>query len=350
MSQLCDILHKNLLRIYNERSRAIGVKIAGSGPLFFSNEDYAQAYGDLFGIQEIQEQNRFASAFKIVTGGVGSEDTKINSLVSSSLLSLLTFFPLFDYKSGKPNVKIKIDMIGQFDSYRFQFDSCRFEVRNKVVTIPSCIDVLIRNCNENKWLFLESKFYEPLRDVRSELEIGKTYADLYESIADILEKSKIYVKVKSGKLYIQTYDTEDKNNKKDRKRIYLYGIKQAICHLIGLVRGPITYSRDMQDYPKDYHKGWNVNSKVYFGVVLYDSKINNVKEYRDLFEDIFCKDYREQILDAIYAWVEKKGYDIVTPKENIEIIRPLSYQSILANNALYKENLPKAMKVFYNFD
>jgi len=74
-----------------------------------------------------------------------------------------------------------------------QFKSCLFEVRNQVITLPSCVDILLKN--EKKWLFLESKLYEPLRDAVSRLEIRRGYHDLYENstLSGILRSQEIFV-------------------------------------------------------------------------------------------------------------------------------------------------------------
>lgn len=313
MNELSDHLRKNLSE--GVRGRDVSIKASKAGPLFFSVEDCAQGYVDLFGISQ---PSKFKEAFKIVTGGVGSEGTKINSLVSSSLLSLLTFYSLFEYQFGKSDCKIDIDEIGQFDS-------CLFEVRNQVIKLPSCVDVLLKN--KNQCLFLESKFYEPLRDITDRLELGIGYKDLYlnSDIKEILNSNGIFVVHKSGKLYLQTYENKGKSNQPPKK--YLYGIKQVISHLIGLARGPKEYEYDKPGYPKDYYYGWDKKTNLYFGTVLFDSKINNVSDYRKLYEAIFCKN-EEIIKRAIFEWVKDKFNYTFTQKEKIKIITTRTYQEI----------------------
>ena len=63
------------------------------------------------------------------------EVLKVNSLISSSLLFLLTFYPLFEYNQVSLTAKWRL---GENE----QFKSCLFEVRNQVITLPSCVDIL----------------------------------------------------------------------------------------------------------------------------------------------------------------------------------------------------------------
>ena len=86
--------------------KTIGCDRTSSGNLFFPNESYANDYVDLFCLHD--RKDRFIEAFKIVTHGVGSEVLKVNSLISSSLLSLLTFYPLFEYNSGEPDCQMEV--------------------------------------------------------------------------------------------------------------------------------------------------------------------------------------------------------------------------------------------------
>lgn len=314
MNELSDHLRKNLLEIVSGRD--VSIKASKAGPLFFSVEDCAQGFVDLFGISQ---PRKFKEAFKIVTGGVGSEDTKINSLVSSSLLSLLTFYSLFEYQFGKSDCKIDIDDIGQFDS-------CLFEVRNQVIKFPSCVDILLKN--KTQCLFWESKFNEPLRDITDRLELGIGYKDLYlnSDIKEILNSNGIFVVHNSKKLYLQTY--ENKGKPKEPPKKYLYGIKQAISHLIGLVRGPQIYKKYFPEYPKGYYSGWDEDTKLYFGTILYHVPgMNDVKEYMNLYKAIFY-DNEEVIKGAIFEWVEDKFKSTFTQKEKIKIIPTLTYQEI----------------------
>lgn len=324
MNELSDHLRKNLLEIVSGRD--VSIKASKAGPLFFSVEDCAQGFVDLFGISQ---PRKFKEAFKIVTGGVGSEDTKINSLVSSSLLSLLTFYSLFEYQFGKSDCKIDIDDIGQFDS-------CLFEVRNQVIKFPSCVDILLKN--KTQCLFWESKFNEPLRDITDRLELGIGYKDLYlnSDIKEILNSNGIFVVHNSKKLYLQTY--ENKGKPKEPPKKYLYGIKQAISHLIGLVRGPQIYKKYFPEYPKGYYSGWDEDTKLYFGTILYHvPSMNDVREYKELYEAIFCGEKGRKILSAIYDWVDYKyrGVKSYISKEKLDdvnLIRPLTYQEIFTKD------------------
>ena len=295
--------------------KTIGCDRTSSGNLFFPNESYANDYVDLFCLHD--RKDRFIEAFKIVTHGVGSEVLKVNSLISSSLLSLLTFYPLFEYNSGEPDCQMEV---GENE----QFKSCLFEVRNQVITLPSCVDILLKN--DKKWLFLESKLYEPLRDAVSRLEIRRGYHDLYENptLSGILRSQEIFVTKSSDKLYLQTFINGRKPQAQTKK--YLYGIKQVISHLIGLVKGPKEYNKSQPGYPKDYYTGWNGNIELSFGLILYHSSQNDVSDYMKLYRSIFCGDNGRDILKAIEQWANKKGFSNLTPINSIEIIPPITYQ------------------------
>lgn len=269
-----------------------------------------------------------------MTEGVGYELSKVNSLDSSSLLGLLTFHPYFGYKFGDSSKKLSIEGRGEYDS-------CLFEVRNRVINLPSCVDILLKN--ENEWLFLESKFHEPIRDCTDRLEVGIGYKELYEKIESVLNPQGIYISFGNNKLYLQTYPGE---KPKETHKKYLYGIKQAISHLIGIVRGPHKYSVSQPNYPEDYHTTWDNVSKILFGTILYHSDKNDVAEYRKLYKSIFSGQNGETIKDAIYDWATNRKYKIATPKDKLTILgKPLIYQEIFTNNQ--NNQLPDKVAKFY---
>lgn len=146
-------------------SQKIGTdeKSSSGRSLFFPENMLSEKYRNLFGIEDLV----FDKAFGIVTGGVGNELSKINSLTSSSLLSLLVFYPLF---SKDANNSLTLLVNGNLTS----FTKCFFEVRNKVIRRPSCVDVVLQSEDKKTLLFLESKFME-YEDITTNATYGKSY-------------------------------------------------------------------------------------------------------------------------------------------------------------------------------
>lgn len=211
-------------------SQQIGTKHKSSSGsrLFFPENMMSEKYRNLFGIKD----EGFDEAFRVVTGGVGNELSKINSLTSSSLLSLAVFYPLFN-KSVKEPLTLSVN--GNLIS----FTKCFFEVRNKVIKLPSCIDVVLLSDDRKTLLFLESKFLE-YEDTTGKATYGKGYYSLY---SEYLNNYLTGIKVES--------ENKERTQLTSEKGIYIEGIKQSISHLIGLVRGPKVETAEC--YSKEFH-------------------------------------------------------------------------------------------------
>ena len=295
----------------------------------------------LFHISE-EDREKFNEAFRIVANGKGQEIGKINSVISSSLLSLLFFYKLFN--SSDSELSITIEGV--------EYNKAFFEVRNKCVKSPSCVDVALWSENAKTLLFLESKFIEFIRDVKiEETKYSPTYFTLYEKIEKILEND--------GKDYgIKVEDRKLKS--KNGKEIYIEGIKQSICHLIGLVRGPqvVTdkndpYYKESKEYEKAFDEA-NKTGKIIYGTILFDFQkmgMNDEGRYKYLYKDIIGANGKT-IVEAIsdWKWLKKQKKGEIY-KDKIEFLEsPLTYQGIIEQNTKYLSKLPEPIKKYYGFD
>lgn len=140
---------------------------------FFNETVLARKFANIFGIEP---DKNWIEAFRIVTEGQGDEIKKINNPLSSSLLSLLVFHKLFNNESEFHVVIELKDQTGE--SRNIRFNKCFFEVRNTVITLPSCIDVVLYSEESKIILFLESKFTEYM-SVCVQKDYGQGYINLY---------------------------------------------------------------------------------------------------------------------------------------------------------------------------
>lgn len=306
---------------------------------FLDDTILARQYAEMFGIMP---DDSWCKAFKIVTEGQGAELYKINSLISSSLLSLLMFHKLFLNTTNDNYIYIKLPDIKE----AVRFDKCFFEVRNRVVRLPSCVDVVLYSSENNVMFFLESKFTEYTR-VKKEDFYGKGYITLYSSylqpyLDNVLElgrtilkgKEKLRIRAKSGERYIE-------------------GVKQSISHLIGLIRGP--FQTGTGYYPDSYHseysKLYDDANKLYYGTILFDPRKMNLdgsiyEDYVKLYNDTVGR-YGDELVQGIRDWDRgsKKSYD--KEKQIVVLRKPLSYQDLFRtepNNRL----ITNQIKEFYN--
>lgn len=297
---------------------------------FFSTDYISRLYRDLFGIGE---DHRFDQAFDIVAFGQGNEIVKMNSLQSSSLLSLLFFYPLFKNSSNC----LIIDGVS--------YNECFFEIKNKVIRFPSCIDVVLWSEKEKKLLFLESKFTE-YTEVANKDEYGKSYYPLYKML-------------KKWGILPEEFELSERNDKfiiqlpKD-KREYIQGIKQTISHLIGIIRGPYYPSGQHNEkeiqFIKKFDKHYYQEAKeLEFSTILFELNQGEEKErfnnYKNLYENIIIKNHKE-IIDCI-----KNNWDgLLSDQEKgrLKITdKILTYQNLSKQNPEYMQNLSRRIKQFY---
>lgn len=308
---------------------------------FFSIDYIASSYRNLFGI--IDSKN-FDAAFEIVAYGQGNEIIKMNSLQSSSLLSLLFFYPLF----GSSDKGIQIDNI--------TYNKCFFEIKNKVITNnrPSCIDIVLWSEKSKKLLYLESKFTEYIK-VGNNKTYGKSYYDLYDKLKNqgVFNPYFSISRDRKEELVITTKDNEEQ---------YIDGIKQTISHLIGIFRGPeentdAIYSKEyLSSYLKIFedHNIWDL--EIEYATILYNPKYledSSIPEYTKLFTR-YLKLYTEiigekgdKIIKEIPDWCKEENLSVIPNLKKIKIREsPLIYQELPWD---YIGQLPEGIREFYNF-
>lgn len=254
--------------------------------LLFDNDLSTALFRERFGITS-ENKDAFNAAFRDVTEGVGGEITKINSVVSSALLPLLVFYKLYLPQNGY-SITLKIG------EERNVFTRAFFEVRNKVVGFPSCVDVALVSQDGETILFLESKLTEIFEDTTDHKEYGSTYKPLYEKkgIKRALNENGITIDESASNLVLHS----------EPEPQYLEGIKQTISHLIGLVKGP-QEAADQSDYIAAYKNA----RRLLYSPILYDVSLilnnqdNEYTDYRNLYTKVIGN-HRDAILQEIREW------------------------------------------------
>ncbi len=291
--------------------------------LLFDSDLFTALFRERFGVSS-EYAEAFNAAFKAVTEGVGKEITKINSVVSSALLPLLVFYKLYTPKDGQ---SITLEVGGKTMNFTRAF----FEVRNKVIGHPSCVDVALVSGDRKTILFLESKLTEMFEDTRTENEYGSSYKDLYKQsgIMDALNSRGITIDKEATNLILRSELPQ-----------YLEGIKQSISHLIGLVKGP----QDNQDQ-SEYIKAYNDDAKVLiYATIFYDSThiLHNqaieYENYHSLYSDVIGA-HGDAILVDIKKWAGKSNGKTIVIEHN-----PLTYQKLAQENPDW---LDDKVKTFY---
>lgn len=290
--------------------------------LLFDNDLFTALFRERFGVSS-ENKEAFNAAFQAVTEGVGQEITKINSVVSSALLPLLVFYKLYIPKEG---ISIILKVGGETKKFTRAF----FEVRNKVIGRPSCVDVALVSSDGNTILFLESKLTEMFEDATTEKEYGSSYKDLYmqSGIRSALNNRRITIVEEATNLILKSEQPQ-----------YLEGIKQSISHLIGLVKGP----QDTQDQ-SEYINAYNHAERLIYTPILYDpthilSKHDNeYSNYHSLYSDVIGT-HGNAILDAIKKWVKKSNGKKIVIEQS-----PLTYQKLTQENPDW---LDERVKTFY---
>lgn len=290
--------------------------------LLFENASLTALFRERFGVS-FENKEAFNAAFQTVTKGVGQEITKINSVVSSALLPLLVFYKLYIPKNG---MSIMLEVGGE----TMKFTRAFFEVRNKVIGRPSCVDVALVSSNGKTILFLESKLTEMFEDTTTDKKYGLSYKDLYmrPGIRSALNSQGITIAENAANLILQSEQPQ-----------YLEGIKQSISHLIGLVKGP----QDTQDQ-FEYIKVYKDAERLIYAPILYDPTHildNQAEEYANYYS-LYSKvigDHDNAILGDIQIWAKKS-----TGKKIIIEHTPLTYQQLAKDNPDW---LDRKVKTFY---
>lgn len=287
----------------------------------FKSENGEDEFGTLKRIFGIRESAR--GLFEAAKSGNGNEKQKILTLHSSSLLAFLCFNDI-------ANHPIKIDGT--------VYNEVMFEVKNNVINesgTPSNIDVLLMGDNRKKLLFLESKFTEYLSG--GYVTLSNKYRDLYIKLQklnlpfnikfiNVLQESDNSHKEPDIKEGIRLY-TEDKTSE------YLYGIKQAFSHLLGIATGP---AKKQTKGNEDYTRSLLENAdEIKFASIVFNCDNKKFDDYKLLYESVF--ENSEVILETIKE---------VLPKSEIKLTivpKLLQYQKVFQDN-----NLSDEVRNFYN--
>lgn len=268
----------------------------------------------------------FNVAYRNATNGPGYERRRIVQLNSSSLLALLCFW---NVSKEHP---ITIEGI--------EYNEVYFEVENTVFEHDSSIDILLVSEKESTWLYLESKFTEPLNQT-TRLWLSKKYHPMYQLIKECLNLEVSDVKVRKHKENGKTVEREEFEITQNEKRYY-GGIKQMISHLIGLMHGISKNANN--EYKQAITAG--VPKSILLGAILYDFTTCDVKEfegphndYVSFYEKSFADGNSTKIISDISNCIkEKNGFNASI----IKIIpKVLTYQNVfgIQNPSFLMENV-----------
>ena len=144
------------------------------------------------------------------------------------------------------------------------FNKSWFEYKTKVIHAPSNMDIVLVSEDEKTVLFLESKFFEYIRDKSKKPKISNKYLDETEFSSGIYRSDVFRDELK---LTMQTEDNGKFTIKSDEK-CYLEGIKQIISHSVGInnrAQGVIEDKR----YP-ELNTYIDNASNIYLGSILFD--------------------------------------------------------------------------------
>lgn len=197
----------------------------------------------------------FDVAFKNVASGF--ERRRITQLNSSALLALLCFWNV----SNEHPITIN----------GVEYTQVYFEVENMVFDHDSSVDILLVSEKQSTWLYLESKFTEPLNPT-NRLWLSDKYYDIYKAIGENL---------KLNMSDCQTNKHEGEFEITQNKKRYYGGIKQMISHLIGVLKG--AGSNANAEYKAVYNKG--LPKSIILGTILYDFSKFDVDEFRKPYSD-----------------------------------------------------------------
>ena len=316
MSKLKEELVWKLASAFGE-GEVISTKDRGSESEWsksFKCEDGEDVFGTIQRIFGINESAR--GLFEAATSGDGNEKSRILTLHSSSLLAFLCF-------NGVANHPITIDGI--------VYDEVMFEVKNDVIDAslgkPSNIDVLLMGDNRKKLLFLESKFTEYLSG--GKVTLSNKYRDLYIKLQklnlpfnikfiNVLQESDNSHKEPDIKEGIRLY-TEEKTSE------YLYGIKQAFSHLLGIATGP---AKKQTKGNEDYTRSLLENAdEIKFASIVFNCDNDKFEKYDDLYKSVF--ENSDVIKDTIKDVLKKRELKLTI------VPHLLQYQEVFQANFLH---------------
>lgn len=161
---------------------------------------------------------------KMFVAGDGNELVAKAAAVNSSSMLGFNFFHWIDKESP-----LIIDSI--------EYNEVLFEVKIPVLkgTTPANMDIVLRS-NTGDYLFIESKFLEYLRT--DSFDISDTYRS---------KPYKYFCYGDEWTRFVQEYDHSQKG-------VYWGGIKQEICHMIGLTNW-LNHKTEIGDHEKYFDSG-----------------------------------------------------------------------------------------------
>ena len=251
-----------------ERMSGDGIRVTSrtsDGP-FFIESDFVEIRDEVVDAQykrvckafnltdSVQIQNMFHDA----TCGGGNEWLEINQLNSSALLCFLCFHSVATNGISIENQR---------------YNAVRFEVKSNLEPCErsrpvSNMDVVLLNTKDKKDLFIESKFTEYLNTSRR-LGVSPYYSGKkgrYNNLFAQGEKGICKVQL-SDKVYY-----EDGFWCAGEEREYLEGVKQMICHYMGItdqLRVPESGKWKSEDWDVDGLKNYN---EIKLGEIVFRFK------------------------------------------------------------------------------
>lgn len=213
-----------------ERMSGDGIRVASrtsDGP-FFIESDFVEIRDEIVDAQykrvckafNLTDSAQIQNMFRDATCGGGNERLEINQLNSSALLCFLCFHSVATNGISIENQR---------------YNAVRFEVKSNLEPCErshpiSYMDVVLLNTTEKKALFLESKFTEYLNTSRR-LGVGTYYS------GENGRYNKLFAQEEEGVCKVQLSDNVYYGDgfwctKKEKE--YLEGVKQMICHYIGI--------------------------------------------------------------------------------------------------------------------
>lgn len=263
----------------------------------------------------LENDGNFKHNIERLFNGSGDESSKFYAVDSSSRLSFLCFSSWIE-KNGYVEIEIKLKGKGPV-----KFTQLYFEAKNKVISGPSNVDVLLVNKEKKILIYLESKFTEYVRDNqdnrdKNQAKLGKGYFKSKDTditkLMDVLKSSDIVSENSDDK---GAHAVESKNH----PLTYPQGIKQMISHFIGVCKGPS--GRDVEH--DKLHKLWEEAEDIYLGSILY--------QFSDKEFDAYSKCHEElaNVLNNNQFGAKKKVIKVID--------KPFTYQELVKKNPLPKE-------------
>ena len=255
--------------------------------------------------------DRFDKYFEMATSGSGNEALKIDTIWSSSLLSLLFFYDAVVVNGG-----IEIDGI--------VYTKCYFEFKNPVLQIhpeykhPSNMDCVLYSEKENAILFVESKFIEYVRDFR------KT------KIHDTDNLRSPYGEKEQSTKELATWFESIKTKFEPH---YYYGLKQMITHYSGVMNfcNHVFHPDMKKGIRNEIIASFNKNTTIGLMEVIYDVSQIKERKYENYYNNY------ESVQKSLFAKMKNDFF---------KIHDGTTYQKLLLNK---KNRVSKTILDFYSF-